>query len=110
MHHPRTGFPMFRLVLLAAVSCAWPAAGRAQDAIAPETVEAVKKATVFIRVEADGRSASGSGFVVAADGPSVLVATNDHVVASKPPSAGKAAITVVFDSGTRAERAYPAQV
>jgi len=80
---------------------------RAQDAIPPETVDAMKQATVFIRVAGDGWAATGSGFVVSGDDQALLIATNDHVAVPRP---GKATITVVFDSGTKTERSYPAQV
>src|SRR5581483_12400522 len=85
------------------------------DSIAPETVQAVKKATVFVRVEGDGWTVSGSGFVVSADAGTVLVATNHHVAVPTPPagarpSAKPPVVTAVFDSGTAAERSYPATV
>src|SRR5436190_12721154 len=105
---------MLRFLILAASFSISPSAIRAQEIIAPETVEAVKKATVFVRVEGEGWTSTGSGFVIISDEKSVLIATNDHVAAAKPPasiSAGKAAtITVVFDSGTKTERAYTAQI
>jgi S1-C subfamily serine protease len=82
---------------------------RADDAITPETVEAVKKATVFIRVEGEDWSASGSGLVVAGADTTVLIATNDHVATAKPPT-GKATLTVVFDSGAKTERSYTAEL
>ncbi len=88
---------------------------RADDSIAPETVEAVKKATVFIRIEGDGWGGSGSGFVVSADEKRVLVATNHHVAVPKLPPGVRAGakpvtLTVVFDSGTKTERSYSATV
>jgi S1-C subfamily serine protease len=87
----------------------------ADDAISPETVDAVKKATVFIRVQGDGWAGSGSGFVVHADAAGVLIATNDHVAAPAPPPGARltgkpAVLTVVFDSGTKAERSYSGAV
>jgi S1-C subfamily serine protease len=87
----------------------------AQEAMAPATVDAVKKATVFIRVEGDGISSSGSGFVIAADGKSILVATNHHVVArvsaaATPPGAKPPVVTVVFDSGQKGERVVAAEI
>jgi S1-C subfamily serine protease len=85
---------------------------RGQDNIAPETLEAVKKATAFIRVEAGTLSASGSGFVVSVDGDKALVITNHHVIT--PPQRfgrpGRVAVTVVLDSGTKAERKATAEI
>jgi len=84
----------------------------ADDAIAPETVAAIKRSSVFVRVEGDGWSGSGSGFVVAADKERVLVVTNHHVAVKHPPGAGPKAskISVVFGSGTVSEKEYPALV
>ena len=56
---------------------------RAEDAIPPEVLEAIKAATVFVKVEVEGLSASGSGFVIKADGQGALVVTNHHVVEPK---------------------------
>ncbi len=106
---------MFRLLALTASMTVLVPAARADDAIAPDTVGAVKKATVFIRVEGNGWSVSGTGFVVSADAGTVLIATNDHVAAPTPPPGSRpspkpAAVTVVFDSGTSTEKSYPAAV
>jgi len=104
---------MSRLLTLAVAVAAVPQFARGDDGIAPETVLAVKKATVLVLVKGDGWEASGSGFVVAADDRRVLVATNQHVVVPKPGArAGTKAgsVTVVFDSGTKAERSYRATV
>lgn len=109
----------FALVLL----CALVASARADDGIPPDTVDAVKRATVFLRVQGPNWKASGSGFIVAADKDSVLVATNFHVVS--PPALDKRtrippaelakalrepAVTAVFDSGTKAEQSLKAEV
>ena len=102
---------MIRLVSLAAGLVALATTARGDDAITPETVEAVKKATVFVRVEGDDWAATGSGFVVAADDNRALVATNHHVIApDRRPGPRRGTVTVVFDSGTKAERTYPAAV
>jgi S1-C subfamily serine protease len=85
---------------------------RADDSIAPETVAAIKAATVYVRVEGDGWGGSGSGFVVAADKERLLVVTNHHVAVKLPPGARPkpSVVSVVFGSGTAAEREYPATV
>lgn len=86
---------------------------RADDAISPETISAIKAATVYIRMEGgDGWGGSGSGFVVAADKDRVLVVTNHHV-AVRSPNGSRAKppkVSVVFGSGTKSEREYPATV
>jgi S1-C subfamily serine protease len=98
------------------------AATRADDGIPPETVDAVKKATVFVRVQGSNWRGSGSGFVVWADKDSALVATNYHVVASPefekksrltPAEVAKSlklpTVTAVFDGGTKTERSLKAE-
>ncbi|MCE9563837.1 MAG: serine protease [Planctomycetes bacterium] len=94
---------------------------QAQDAIPADTVVAVKKATVFVRVQAGPLKGSGSGFVVSADKDSVLIATNYHVIAGaefdkkrlSPAEFAKnlksPTITVVFDGGTTTELSAPAE-
>ena len=82
----------------------------ADDGLPSAVVESVKKASVFIKVEGEGWGASGSGFVVGGDEKSLHVATNHHVIDSsghpgKPPT-----ITVVFNSGDKTERSFPASV
>lgn len=112
-----------RPVALAAGFLALVALARADDGIPPETVDAVKKATVFVRVQGANWKGSGSGFVVSADKDSVLVATNYHVIASPefekkqprltPADVAKSlklpAVTAVFDGGTKAERSLKAE-
>src|SRR5262245_30859975 len=102
------------LVLLAPLVVLLSSA-RAQEAMAPETVVAVKHATVFIRAEGKEWKGSGSGFVVVVNKDTVLIATNAHVIAG--PDFDKMrvgptellknlkgnTITAVFDSGTKTE-------
>ncbi|WP_246522955.1 S1C family serine protease [Gemmata palustris] len=104
---------MLRALALSAALVALSAPNtRADDTLAPETVAAVKRASVYVRVEGDGWSGSGSGFVVAADKDRVLVVTNHHVAVKRPPGARAKPpeVSVVFGSGTAAEREYPATV
>jgi S1-C subfamily serine protease len=106
---------MFRSLALAVGMTAFAQSVFSQDGIAPETVEAIKKAAVFIRVEGDGWSGSGSGFVIHDDTRGVLIATNQHVISSTPPlgvvaSAKPVKLTVVFGSGTKEERSYAGAV
>src|SRR5438552_2353811 len=91
-------------------------ASPADDNLPVDTLVAVKRATVFVQVTGANWKGSGSGFVVAADKDSVLIATNHHVVAG-PESDKKARVSptelarslkqvkvaVVFDSGTTTE-------
>jgi hypothetical protein len=108
---------MFRCFIIAAAFAALLSPVHADDAITPETVEQVKKATVFIRIETDTWISWGSGFVIGSDGKDVLVATNHHVAVPKPPPGAKsssdarsAPISVVFDSGMKTQQSYTANV
>jgi S1-C subfamily serine protease len=115
--HMVRAFPLAAgLLLLASIA-------PAQEAMTPDTVTAVKRATVFLSVQGPTWKASGSGFVIAADKGSVLIATNHHVLTSpaddRRPRPGPAEVmrrlkgakvTAVFDAGTRTERSTKAEV
>jgi S1-C subfamily serine protease len=87
-----------------------------------ETIRRVKDATVYLRVRAGRAQGSGSGFVIRAEGDTLLVATNHHVVNphmerdeddADPRLAGiRPVVTAVFRSGTGPgqEQTVPAQV
>lgn len=55
----------------------------ADEGIPPKTLELIKNATAFVKVEASGKSGSGSGFVIRVDGDSAWVVTNHHVIEPK---------------------------
>jgi S1-C subfamily serine protease len=65
--------------------------------------EEVRRATTLVKVAGDEGAGTGSGFVIRADGPTCLVATNHHVVAMKQATIPKVTVHVVFDSGSRKE-------
>lgn len=79
------------------------------------SIDEIKKAVVFIKVEAGDVGGSGSGFVIRAENGIGLVATNCHVIVAaliqqlRSPSAGSG-ITVVFDSGQPAERSAAGEI
>ena len=58
-------------------------AAQADDAIPAATLATIKAATVFVKVEVEGMSGSGSGFVIKTDGNSAYIVTNHHVVEPK---------------------------
>ena len=54
-----------------------------EDGIPLETMQKIKDATVYVKVDYSGMSATGSGFVIKVDGNTALIVTNNHVVASE---------------------------
>lgn len=106
--------------------------GGKDDTIPLQTLQAIKDATVYIKVEAAQGRGSGSGFVMSAQGDTALVVTNQHVANPKfkyegpsavrprfgPPifgmprvvNARDVKVSAVFGSGTAQEHAYPAEV
>ncbi|MFO0956052.1 MAG: trypsin-like peptidase domain-containing protein [Isosphaeraceae bacterium] len=118
--HPSVLAPWALISLVAAVVSGTAVA---EDSIPAETVVALKRATVFVRVESPSGKGSGSGFVVRAEKDSVLIATNMHVIARDlvRGNSRKArvdlrkalegtTVTVVFDSGTKSEISARAEV
>jgi S1-C subfamily serine protease len=97
-----------------------PAGGADAPTIPLQTLTDLKRATVFIKVEAGNSGASGSGFVVKADGDTAYVVTNHHVITLTPDRlpfrgprivvGGPATVTLVFGSGTAQERSAQAEV
>src|SRR5262249_38613555 len=87
---------------------------RADDTIPLKTLNAIKNATVFVKLDAGPLSASGSGFVLKTENQTGYIITNDHVVT--PPTRpglrrpAATAVSVVFRSGTAQELVCPAEV
>ena len=67
-------------ILAVAGSPALIAETRGDDSIPPETLAAIKKATVFVKVEVEGESYRGSGFVVKNENGALYIVTNHHVI------------------------------
>src|SRR5207245_8336982 len=108
--------------------------GGKDDSIPLQTLQAIKDATVYIKVEAAQGAGSGSGFVMIAKGDPALVVTNQHVANPKfkyegpslgmprprfgPPIFGMprvvqsrdVKVTAVFGSGTAQEHSHSAEV
>jgi hypothetical protein len=115
----------FCLILLS-----WFGTASADEALSPDTLQAIKNATVYIKIEVAGQQASGSGFLVKVDGETGYIVTNQHVADPKliiipgkgrgpraiPPrpivinAGSRVTLTVVFGSGTRKEQALRAEV
>ncbi len=102
--------PTFHSLLMARKTA--PASTVAPKA-AKLTLDELKKACAYIKVDAGDMSGTGSGFLIAQDGPAGLVATNYHVIeaAARPRfSSGTASVTAVFNSGQADERVTKAQI
>ena len=84
-------------------------AARGDDGIAAPVLAQLKSATVFIKVQAGTYRASGTGFLVHADGETGYIVTNDHVVRLPPRTVGRT-ISLVFGSDTPTERTVTADV
>jgi WD40 repeat protein/S1-C subfamily serine protease len=84
------------LALLIGLGCA-PFASRAQEAIPVKQLDDLKSGTVLIKVVTRQGSASGTGFLVKADGQTGYIVTNRHVVFPRSATPGR--IEVVFWSG-----------
>lgn len=78
--------------------------------IAEQTLEALKAATVYVKVEGKQGTAAGSGFLVRVDGENGWIVTNRHVVAAVRGRFTPLRYAVVFRSGTGKEQIVSAQV
>jgi S1-C subfamily serine protease len=79
------------------------------------SLDEIKKAVAYIKVEAGENSATGSGFLLRVEGNSGLVATNCHVVAEALVARGAGVggapmVKVVFDSGLPSEQEKAGEV
>src|SRR5262245_47838321 len=83
---------------------------RADEAIPAKTLAEIKGATAFIKLQAGPLSATGSGFLIKADGKTGYLVTNHHVAVHNRPGLPRPSITAVFWSGTKKEQACPAEL
>ncbi len=107
-------------ILLSVVTLVMLAAGAFAQDIKPEKIADVKASSVYIRNAVEAHKYTGSGFVVSAEGDSLLIATNAHVISPAEyskltPSAmlaklKQSKITILFGSGTASERSAMAEV
>lgn len=77
------------------------------------TLDELKKASAYIKVETAAGGASGSGFLISANGSTGLVATNHHVIAEAVEEKFgniSAKVSVVFNSGLADEHSHKADV
>src|SRR6266849_1190530 len=85
--------------------CLLTAAARSDSAIPAETLEMLKGATVFVKVEGARWGKSGSGFLIKVDGKTGYIVTNQHVVA--PP---RGTVPLLFWGRAKKEKTLPAEV
>jgi hypothetical protein len=81
---------------------------RGDEAIPAKTLAEIKGATAFVKVTAGPLQATGSGFLIRADGKTGYLVTNHHVVVHGPAAQPQPTLSVVFWSGTKKERVYTA--
>lgn len=109
----RARFANRAILLLCASLCLDLHYGRADDGIAVPKLEALKAATVYIKVKLSRGEATGSGFVVLARGNDTYVVTNEHVVTEELGRRARnvvSQIRVVFHAGTQREQTVTAQL
>jgi S1-C subfamily serine protease len=85
----------------------------AEDALALKTLAELKAATVFLKIEENGETANGTGFVIKTDGQTAYLVTNHHVIdmsEGKPRTFTNPKITAIFGSGTKKEQTVRAEV
>lgn len=87
----------------------------ADETLTAESLNKLKAATVFIKVEAGKERASGSGFVIRTEGRTAYVVTNHHVIDMTPegesrPGALNTVISLVFNSGESNEQSVRGEV
>jgi S1-C subfamily serine protease len=102
---------MRRVLLFTAAVVALAGSARAEEGIPRETLAALKAATVFVKVDTPRGGETGSGFLMKVDGDTGYVVTNHHVIT--PPAAlhvQAATVSLVFNSGHKEEKTYPAEV
>ncbi len=82
----------------------------ADEGIPEQRLQALKAATVYVRVEGKQGMATGSGFLVHVDGETGLIATNRHVIAGVPGRFTPNKFSIVLWSGTRKEQVLPVEI
>jgi regulation of enolase protein 1 (concanavalin A-like superfamily) len=94
------------LVSLLAIS----AVVAAEQGIPADKLDRLKAATVYVKVEGDEGTATGSGFLIRVDVDAGFIVTNHHVIAEAPGRLRSEKPSVVFWSGTSKEQVLPAEV
>jgi regulation of enolase protein 1 (concanavalin A-like superfamily) len=82
----------------------------ADEGIPRPKLAELKAATVYVKVEGEKGTATGSGFLIRVDGETGLVATNHHVVSGSRRKFKPQKYQLVFNSGLNTERVLPAEV
>ncbi|HTU22837.1 MAG TPA: trypsin-like peptidase domain-containing protein [Gemmataceae bacterium] len=80
------------------------------EGIAEKKLKELKAATVYVRVEGEKGTVTGSGFLIRVDGETGLVATNHHVVSGLRRRFKPQRYQLIFHSGTKRERVLTGEV
>jgi hypothetical protein len=97
-------------VLSSLCLCCLPAAVCADSSIPAETLQMLKGATVFVKVDGARWGKTGSGFLIKVDGKTGYIVTNHHVVSAPQGAPPELAVTLVFWSGGKKEKTVPAEI
>lgn len=73
-------------------------------------LQALKAATVYVKVEGKQGAATGSGFLIRVEGQIGYIVTNRHVIAAVRGKFTPRSYSLVFGSGRKTERVLPAEV
>lgn len=101
--------------MLTICSTLLPLVAFSQDALPPEKLTHIKRATVLVKTENSEETRTGSGFLIRADGTTGYLATNNHVIDFSHGKRSRSAsrnntVEVVFDSGQAGERVVKAEI
>lgn len=98
----------FGCILACVLVCS--SAFAADEGIPKKKLDALKAATVYVKVEGNQGTVTGSGFLIWVEGETGLVATNHHVVSGLRRRFKPQRYQLIFDSGTKRERVLAGEV
>jgi S1-C subfamily serine protease len=83
---------------------------RSDEGIPRKTLDELKAATVYVKLDGGNWHATGSGFLIQADGDVGIVVTNHHVAFAARRGDAPGKISLVFWSGTENEKVFTAEI
>ncbi|HXD86863.1 MAG TPA: trypsin-like peptidase domain-containing protein [Urbifossiella sp.] len=106
--------PTFYSLMMARKAARNPSSVNSTSKSSKLTIDEIKRACTFIKVEAGPLSSSGSGFLISWSGRTGLIATNHHVIKNATTGrrfgAAAAVVTVIFNSGMPDEHQHKADI